>query len=206
MATQGSWDSVRQHGLLSTSALLDLFEVEGSARAALESQRRPKSVEINHPILGSATIRDQKPLNEKLLLKCLEGMGPSDWYRLLNEKVFFWADRERLDRFLCAGAYKQDSHDVLVVDTASLLSSHARRAALCRINSGATYFMAPALRGLDTFQRIGEYPARDAKSKTTIAEVAIDYSIPDIENHVVTRLQSQCGGPHEVVWSREDVR
>ena len=203
MAEQDTWESIRQHGLLSTTALLDLYEVTGSLRETLESQRRPESVEIEHPTLGRAVIRDQKPLNEKLLLKCLEKMAPSEWYRLLNGKVFFWTERSRLERFLCAGAYKLDAHDVLVIDTASLLSGHAENVTLCRINSGATYFMNPAKRGPDTFQAISDFPWDLGKSKAPIAELAINYSVPDIEDHVVARLRAQCDTADQVLWERE---
>jgi hypothetical protein len=37
MAEDGSWESIRERGLLSTSALLDLFEVEAEERFAIES-------------------------------------------------------------------------------------------------------------------------------------------------------------------------
>jgi hypothetical protein len=37
MAEDGSWESIRERGLLSTSALLDLFEVEAEERFASES-------------------------------------------------------------------------------------------------------------------------------------------------------------------------
>ena len=42
MAESGSWESIRECGLLSTSALLDLFEVEGGERITIESTRRPE--------------------------------------------------------------------------------------------------------------------------------------------------------------------
>ena len=46
MAEDGSWESIRKHGLLSTSALLDKFEIEGEERLAIESARRPEIVRI----------------------------------------------------------------------------------------------------------------------------------------------------------------
>ena len=49
MAESGSWCSVREHGLLSTSALLDLFEISGSKRREIESEWRPNIVPIGHP-------------------------------------------------------------------------------------------------------------------------------------------------------------
>lgn len=41
MAERGSWPSIARHGLLSTSALLDLFAVAGPDRAKSEAARRP---------------------------------------------------------------------------------------------------------------------------------------------------------------------
>lgn len=97
MAHEGAWPSIEHHGLLSTTALLDLFGVNGTRREQLESCRRPKSEEINHPIHGRVLLRDQIPLNEKKLLKALQdGLTPPEWYRLLNRKVFLWGPKSRL--------------------------------------------------------------------------------------------------------------
>jgi hypothetical protein len=52
MAEAGSWPSIERHGLLSTTALLDLFEISGPRREAIESARRPESVKITHPLHG----------------------------------------------------------------------------------------------------------------------------------------------------------
>ena len=49
MAEAGSWDGIRERGLLSTTALLDLFEINGARRLELKSARRPASVAITHP-------------------------------------------------------------------------------------------------------------------------------------------------------------
>ena len=47
MAEGGSWPSIQRHGLRSTSALLDLFEVDGARREAiLRRHRRPVSRSI----------------------------------------------------------------------------------------------------------------------------------------------------------------
>ena len=70
MAEFGSWPSIRQHGLLSTSALLDLYEVAGVERAGLEFRHRPECEEIYHDAHGSAVIRDQKPMTDADLRKC----------------------------------------------------------------------------------------------------------------------------------------
>jgi hypothetical protein len=77
MAEDGSLDSIIKHGLLSTTALLDLYGLNGEERHALECRRRPESVAISRKSLPSAIVRDQKPMTESALHKCLtDGLTP----------------------------------------------------------------------------------------------------------------------------------
>ena len=97
MSEPGTLPSILENGLLSTSTLLNLFEINGEARRRLESQVRRQSQIISHPKFGSAVVRDQKPIvNEERLRKCVQGATPEEWLRLLNSKVFFWVNRARL--------------------------------------------------------------------------------------------------------------
>lgn len=175
MAEDGSWEGIRKLGLLSTTALLDAFEVRGERRFAIESARRPEMVRIEHPEHGTATIRDNKPMLESALRRCLGGMEPREWYETLNRRIFFWPDRKRLLKLLGARAYRHRPHLVLEVDTAELLRRHAACVALSSINSGATFTMNPAPRGPDTFRSIAEHP-----TDKPIVELAVDYTVPDI--------------------------
>jgi hypothetical protein len=189
MAESGTWESVRARGLLSTSALLDLFEIRGEERRKIESERRPHSVTISHPQHGTAVIRDQKPMSESALLKCLKnGVSPSEWCQTLNNRVFFWLSKERLDRLLSARAYRDKQHCVLTVDSASLLAVHANSVTLSPINSGSTIFK-PQPRGSSTFLRIADYPFEEWLAKRPIAdavvELVVDYAVKDIEKFVV---------------------
>src|SRR3989337_250524 len=90
MADKNAWPSIQRHGLLSTTALLDLFGVNGVQRTALESKHRPECVNIHHPKHGAAVIRDQKPMSDKGLARCLNGITPKEWYEILNRRTFFW--------------------------------------------------------------------------------------------------------------------
>jgi hypothetical protein len=65
MAEAGRWPSIARHGLLSTSALLDLFEVHGARRGELEAQHRPESVTLRHPRHGLTVVRDPKPMDDR---------------------------------------------------------------------------------------------------------------------------------------------
>jgi hypothetical protein len=67
MAEDGSWKSIQKLGLLSTSTLLDRFEVEGERRLAIESARRPEMVRLEHHEHGVAAVRDNKPVLDSVL-------------------------------------------------------------------------------------------------------------------------------------------
>ena len=104
MAADGSWQSIARHGLLSTTSLLDLFEIIGQRRVDLESRHRPESVVIDHPRYGRAWIRDQKPMDDVGLSRALQdGLVPEQWYRMLNQRVFFWLREGRVSHFWRGG-------------------------------------------------------------------------------------------------------
>ena len=206
MAQLGSWPAIERHGLLSTRALLDRFEVKGDARDRLESQHRPDSVEIAHPEHGRAVIRDQKPMSDRALLRCLrDGLTPADWYRILNEKVYFWLDRGRLDGLLAARAYRGRRQTVLTVATAELLARHGERVLLSPINSGSTVY-TPQPRGRDTFLPLASYPLeaweRRRGRKHAIVELTVAYAVPDIRDLVVRVEEAGGGQPTTVLWER----
>ena len=159
MATLGSWPSIERRGLLSTTALLDLFEVEADRREAIESRKRPESIVITHPQHGSATIRDQKPLHDSMLARCLRGrVSVEDWHRLLNGRVFFWVDEKRLNDLRNARAYREQRQTVIFADTRRLVERYAPRIRLAHINTGATRSVVH-FRDLETFKTIEQVPA-----------------------------------------------
>lgn len=182
MAARDSWPSIRRHGLLSTTALLDLFEIEGDDRVRLEESHRPESIAIHHPEHGEAVIRDQKPMRHSDLERALQdGLTPVEWYRILNGHVFLWPTEERLGRMLNARAYRDSEHLVLTVDTAGLIDAHSDTIRLSRLNSGATRPMAHP-RGRDCFLPMVDYPFHDRlrRGLDPVAEVAVLRSVPDI--------------------------
>ena len=158
MAERGSWASIRESGLMSTSALLDYYDITGHSREKIEQIHRPVSVCIKAQGLPPALIRDQGPMSDAGLLKALpEYLKPSDWYSLLNSKVFFWLTEERLHRLTNARLYRSREHDVLEVGTKSLIESYRDKIWLCPMNSGCTKPM-PHKRDESKFSRIETYP------------------------------------------------
>lgn len=199
MAERGTWPSIRLHGLLSTSALLDLYKIQGPEREAIEGRRRPECVTIDHPVLRPIVIRDQKPMDDAGLRMCLlDGLSPEDWYRWLNRRVFFWLTRERLLRLLNARPYRHDEHDVLELDTASLVAAYRPAITLSPINSGTTkpFPSTASKRGRATFLPIAEYPyarwrSNGRKPGERVVELTVDYGVPDVTRFVrrVVRMQ-----------------
>jgi hypothetical protein len=203
MAEANTWDSIRRYGLLSTTALLDLFEIKGEERYRLESERRSECVTIRHPVHGTAVIRDQKPMSEKALSKCLQGATPRQWYELLNRRTFFWLNPDRLSRLLSARAYRDRPHCVITVDTRKLVEERADRVTLCPINSGSTIMSAPS-RSPGSFYPIDGYPFdqwRQCRGKrNAIAELAVEYAVSNIAEATLVVEHRQREQVLEAIW------
>ena len=196
MAAARAWPQIARHGLLSTAAILDLAGVDGDRREALEAQRRPDSVTVQTPAGDTFVLRDQKPLHPAKLSACLTDMTLPEWLRLLNSKVFFWPSRRRCEHLLGAKAYRDRPHTIIEVDTAALLDRYAERVTVSRINAGAVLYNPPP-RGSRTFLPIADVPFDQWRQKRSrrraIAEVAVEYAVPDVEAVTVAVWQAADG-------------
>ena len=194
----GAWESIRANGLLSTSALLDLYRVEGEARFALESARRDGMSTLKKEGLPHAVIRDQKPLSDASLRDCLPpDISPRNWYELLNGKVFFWLSKDRLNRM--ARTYGDKRRLVLALDSAALVAAYTDDIWLSHMNSGCS-IPWKAERSYETFRRIADYPY--GKRRGTAAELCVDHSVPNVQRFVDS-VHEVCGARRgRVVWER----
>ena len=182
MAERGAWEGIRQNGLLSTSALLDLYGVHGARRFALESQRRKEIAPLQAPGLPVAKLRDQCAMDDSGLDRCLEGgMVPRQWYERLNGMVFFWLKKSRLDRLSGAKAYRDGEREVLVLNSRRFVTEYRDTVWLCPMNSGATKpKKKPHPRGPDTFSRIDDYPYSQRRRGERVVELCVDDRIADV--------------------------
>lgn len=191
MAADGSWPSIQRHGLLSTAALVEKWQVvEPGIRSSLLEQRREESRVLKHPMHAAAVIRDQKPIHEPSLGEALDGMTVGQWYEVLSARVFFFLQRERLEGLLNARSYTKDSHTVITIDTANFVAAHEREIELCTINSGFAQRHSKARRGLDTFQSISDYRHRALEAQRTcapwdVAEFCVPGGVRDIGDHII---------------------
>jgi hypothetical protein len=207
MAESGTWESIQQHGLLSTTALLDLFGISGDERRKIEEEHRPECVEISHKKHGKAVIRDQKPMRESALLKCLEHpYKPRDWYRTLNANVFFWLDKRRLDDLLGAKAYRDRHHCVLSLDCKALVTLHTDAILLSPMNSGATLY-DPLPRGATTFLPIIDFPFSERRRtraiQNTVVELLVKYSVPNVSDYVFKVEERKGPDVIRTIWRRK---
>jgi hypothetical protein len=206
MAEAGSWASISRHGLLSTTALLDLFGVDGTQRHAIESRRRGETLTIRHSEYGEAAIRDQKPLVESRLERCLVGMTPREWYELLNRHVFFWLTGDRLRRLVNARPYRHLEHDILTLETQRLVSRYGESILLAPYNTGTTAYEPPP-RGANTFLPIADYPYESWRRRRNdrldaVVELVVPYAVPDVRDCVL-RVERQRGDETlALIWER----
>lgn len=183
-------ETIKSWGLISTSKLLDKFEVHGSERELIESRRRPQAIPISHPLHGTAVINDNIPLSEAALAKCLDdGLVPSEWLRILNQRIFLWPDEKQLARHLNAKINRDRERAIIVFDTLSLAGAHIDRLELSPINGGST-MRRPARRGLKTFSPAREHSYdewRRLRGKLDRPkEMAVRDGIEDARHHIVT--------------------
>ena len=186
------------HGLLSTSALLDLLKCPPDQRKRIELHRRPEKVSLYIPNIGRVVIRDQKPMSDAVLRKVLTNVTPEDWYRLLNGKVFFWPNLDRLKRFL-----GQDSEQIVItVDTGRLLADHRESIYISHINSGATLHNARR-RGPETFKRVAEFPFECWRPSRAVAEIAVTDRVVNFGRYATEVRRWRGKSPGIILWTPE---
>ena len=185
MTEAAVWPSIRRHGLLSTSALLDLYGVAGPERERIERQRRPAAVPIIHAEFGEVFINDQRPMTDETLGPALIDMTPSEWYAHLNSRVFFWVGEARLERLL--NTYRDRDKIVLVLDTAKVMARHAAQTMLSPINSGFSLRYAQK-RGKETFLPLADYPFEQWVKKRGRADAVAECTVLGGVTHVEDAL------------------
>lgn len=186
MASFGSWPSIQRHGLLSTWELLLLFGVSDPTRTELMTSQRRASVPIAHPLHGAASLRDQKPLSAKNLLRCLTSCDAASWYDILNRRAFFWLTRQRLMTLMSAAEYSGKLHTVLQIETAALVRKYGNLIELAHMNTGNTR-PYPHPRGPATFKTMADYPyehRRRLPDYSAVVELTILGGVPDVEEFV----------------------
>ena len=125
-----NWPFIEEEGLLSASALLRMSSLSSEEVESIECNQRPQRVVLP----DGRILRDQKPLPEAALKRCLVDCEPSTWYKLINSKVYFWVDLARLNRV--RKIILTTPQVVLKVDAQALLAQYGSKAAMTPYNIG----------------------------------------------------------------------
>lgn len=94
LAEAANWPSILERGLLPAAALFDLAGLTGAAHTRAELEQRQDHTELPNGLF----VRVQKPMPPAALAACLVGLTPAGWCALVNARVFFWPDPDRLNR------------------------------------------------------------------------------------------------------------
>lgn len=195
LAEASNWPLIQRDGLLCARQLVVAAGLTGVSRDRLLREQRLVSTELPNGV----RIRDQRPMPPAALARCLSGIGPAEWYAMINDRVFFWLDPDRLNRQ--RSACRARPQVVLTVDSAALLAVHQQHVELTPINTGNAR-RKPARRGAATFVPFAEWSrsgwASEAAALHTPArrrshqpvELTVLGAVPDIMHFVidVTRL------------------
>ena len=192
VAWEGSWPSIKKYGLLSTKALLQLYEVDDMKFKSLTTKRRQHWETIKCPGKQPAVLRDQKPLTDNGLKSALtDGTEPWQWYDLLNSMVFLWPTICRLNTMLKARAYKKMRHDVLIFDTKKMVQMEEPRIRLSHMNSGCTVPFKHQ-RSTNIFKSIRDYDLKASIKKRgrkkAVAEICVKDRVDNIKEAFVDMI------------------
>lgn len=191
IAEADNWSSIQRDGLLSARALFERAGARPEDRAAVEKHRAVRAV-----LSDGTVIRDQSPMPPSALKPCLRRLTPAQWYGILNGKVFFWFDEDRVARHL--HACRRTAQIVLTIDAEALLARHGERASVAPFNTGNAR-RKPAVRGRATFVPWATWRASGWRSESDglgtpprsrshkPAELTVDHAVPDILDFVVAR-------------------
>ena len=218
----GSWESIMEHGLLSTNALIELSGMSPTKKFEIGRRRRSKSEEVCVPesifVPESspsheagcgrslkAVIRDQKPLILRKLRDQLDFQGAciteEEWFERQNKRVFFFLSRDAASSIM--KVYKQQ--DMLVVCTKSLVRAYCDRIELSAYNSGfnrwdrndLSSYVKPYRLHDELFLPIRDYPYSywrgERGNDGSVRELTVLDGIDDIKPHVI-RVEEMTDG------------
>ena len=195
LTAAGAWPHIQRYGLLSTSAVLAQHGRPSDDPAA--TQHRPTGVALAATDdLPGVLIRDQIPLSTIQLPNVLTDMTPDEWIAALNARVFFFVRRDDALALSNARAYREQQHELLTLNTRSLVNTHASRVELAHLNTG-TVQRASGKRGSDTFTSIDTYKG----TLSSVKELLVRDGVTPLTPHVLTVETVHAGGAAGTVWT-----
>ncbi len=161
VAAPGAWDRIRQHGFLTASQIIERSTLSADERQRLVSTPRRTSIELD--VEGTPfVLRDQGPLLKKKDLDSIleEGMTTADWLRLLDDRVYFFAQRTHMEKLRDKYALLNDSVEVITLSPLGLVKAAGDLLELANQNTGAVARTKERYKTRDTFKPLSLFPAR----------------------------------------------
>lgn len=178
LAHADSWAGISAHGLLSSRELVSRASVDAGQVKQLLAERRPEPVRLEVIGVGTAVLRDQKPLQPvKLAAALTDGMTVDVWLEHLNSLVFLYPDEPSLLKLY--EVYKAEPAVVLTLDSRSLVRAYGARLRVASINSGSVLYKAQP-RGRGTFKGLAQHDGTRA-----VKEVAVMDPITDLRSYLL---------------------
>lgn len=176
LSNRQNLESILETGFLySTEEISDIVKLE--SKGEFLTTRRRGCINLS---LGKRSfhVRDQDPLSEVILSKCLEpGWTIPKYVALLNSKVFFWPTVGDLEKHFAR--YERAKEDLIIfrLSTEELFSVNNQRPKFCHLNSGGPRASSwhkgkGSPRGSSTFRIADEYPL----GPSTVREVTFEKS------------------------------
>lgn len=156
----GAWESIAESGLRTAEQVLG----PGALRPREDDTTR------DAPAGGVYTVREQRLMARSRIEDHLDGIALPEWLELLNRRAYFFAQQKDLTTHL--GRYQHTvGQDVLVFDTAKLLSAARGRVEVTTVNPSLPEgFGRCRCRGPETFVALAEFrgPPADIVEVTVV--------------------------------------
>ena len=181
----GGWNGMQQQGLLRA---VDVDPI-GSQELRLDVKR------IRTPA-GTVTLRNQ--IRSRIdPTPNLDGVTPSQWWRLINGRVYFFCRRAQAE--VLTQSYLQQNFDqeVIEFDTQSLLEQLNAQVEITTVNAGVFPRAKGPTRGRATFIALSDHALIDASK---IKEITVTQAFPLPISSVVAVVRHESHGGKVVLY------
>lgn len=184
VAPVGAWDHISRVGFRTAEQLIGDAKLEDDERAALLSQ--PRRDTVNLSIDGSdVVLRDQGQLFARAEGAPVveDGLDVADWVRMLNKRVYFFADTIPMRKMLEKYVERDGAQDLLVLSPMRLLDSVRPQIQLASQNTGAIARRKGVQKDLEMFMSITRFPNRRPTEVTVLGGVEDLNVVIRVERH-----------------------
>lgn len=183
VAPAGSWETIRQRGLMTAAQLIDASDLDEDQRTELHETPRPHAVPLTVDGV-EVVLRDQGPLFKADLATVLEpGMTVADWVRILNRRIYLFTDQAAMRKVLDKYLASDGAQDVISFSPRRLFDADWSRIELSAQNTAAIARRSDPYKGRDTFLPITRFPDRRPAEVTIVGGIHDLGSVVRVERH-----------------------